>query len=158
MHLKPKTPKKINGRVKSLIQELNLDHKNSTFLRLTARDKSYRAGYCFNNCELESKKTGAKVVYGWQIWEDPKKSFIEAEFHAVIKENGSLLDISPRQTGEEKILFIEDSLRSSGRKSDDAWYSWTNLKMINGFVAETVKECEVVELDETYSELRILEG
>ncbi len=85
-----------------------------------------------------------------------KISFIEAEFHAVIEENGQLIDISPRQSGEKRILFIPDNIRSSGRKRPDTWFSYTNLKMINGHVEEESKECEIVELDEVHSELRFV--
>lgn len=153
MNLKPKPPKKINGRVNAIIKELKLDPKKAVFLGFTKKDDSYRPTYCFNNCEDESNKTGCNIVYGWMIWEDTKKSFIEAEFHSVIKQDGKLLDISPRQSGEKKILFIEDTLRPSGRKRSDAWHSRTNLKMINGVVVDASKEIEVVELDHEYSEI-----
>lgn len=156
MNLKPKSPKKVNGRVNAIIKELGLNPKKATFLNFTYKDESYRATYCFNNCENESNKTDCEVVYGWMIWEDTKKSFIEAEFHSVIRQNGQLIDISPRQSGEKKILFIEDSTRPTGRKRPEAWHSRTNLKMINGFVAEEPKEVEIIELDEDYSELRYL--
>lgn len=156
INLKPKTPKKINGNVKALIRELGINNAKPKFLTYTHRSDAYRATYCFNNCEDESKKTGCDVVYGWMIWEDRKKSFIEAEFHSVIKENGQLLDISPRQTSNAKILFVTDKIRSSGRKRQDTWYSYTNLKMHQGSIIEESKECEIVELDEDYSELIIL--
>ena len=156
MNLKPKSPKKVNGRVNAIIKELKLDPKKASFLDFTNKDDAYRATYCFNNCEQENTKTGCEIVYGWIIWEDTKKSFIEAEFHSVIRQDGKLIDVSPRQSGEKKILFIEDSTRASGRKRQDAWHSRTNLKMINGFVAEESKEVEIVELDEDYSEFRYL--
>lgn len=156
MNLKPKTPKKINGRVKEIIRELRLDPNNAIFLDFTLRDESYRATYCFNNCEQEASKTNCEIIYGWMIWEDTKKSFIEAEYHSVIKENGELLDISPRQSGEKKVLFIEDPVRISGRKCSNIWHSRTNLKMINGFTVDESNECEIVELDENYSELRLI--
>lgn len=154
MNLKPKTPIKINSSVKMLIQALGLKNSKPIYLPYTHRSNNYRATYCFNNCEDEANKTGCEVVYGWMIWEDRKKSFIEAEYHSVIKENGMIFDISPRQTGDTKILFVTDNTRPGGRKRPDTWYSRTNLKMVNGFIAEESKECEIIELDDIHSELQ----
>ena len=158
MNLKPKTPKKINANVKAIIRELGLAKAKPRFLPYSHRDDSYRATYCFNNCEDESNKTGCEVVYGWMIWEDKKNAFIEAEYHSVIKEDVKLIDISPRQTGDSLILFVKDTTRLGGRKREDTWYSRTNLKMINGFVAEEIREHEVVEIDHVHSELRFVES
>ncbi len=152
--LKPRAPKKVNGSVKKLIAELGLKHPMAKFLSYTHRSASYRAAYCFNNCEEENKNNNCEVVYGWVIWEDRKKSFVEAEFHAVIKEKGKLLDISPRQDGEKIILFIADKTRLCGRKSPTTWASWSNLKMVSGMVIEEVHELEVIELNHEYSEVR----
>ncbi|TCD22950.1 hypothetical protein E0D86_09990 [Pseudomonas sp. IC_126] len=151
--IKPKTPKKISASVKALIKSLALT-ESPKFLDYTHRSDSYRATYCFNNCEEESVKTGASIVYGWQIWEDKKKGFIEAEFHSVIVADGKMLDISPRETGDKKILFVPDKARRSGRKNDRTWISWSNQKMINGILAEEARELEIYEIDRDYSEVR----
>ncbi|AMO49469.1 SEC-C metal-binding protein [Enterobacter sp. FY-07] len=151
LKLKPKTPKKINSAVKKLINSLGIN--NSPFyLPLTKVDYS-RAGYCFNNCEQYAKNNKASVVYGWMIWEDRKSSFIEAEFHAVINENGQYKDISPRVNNEDKILFVIDNSRNSGRKESDSWYSWTNIKIFDGIVQENPKPIEIKELDDDYCEM-----
>jgi hypothetical protein len=154
--VKPKTPKKINANVKALIKELGFGVGKPKYLNYTHRSPTYRATYCFNNCEDEAENTVCEVVYGWMIWEDKKAEFIEAEFHSVIKEDGKLIDISPRQTGEDKILFITDRDRPAGRKRPDTWYSYTNLKMHRGIVAEESRECEIIELDSIHSELRFV--
>lgn len=63
---------------------------------------------CFNNVINQVKKFGGEVVYGWNVMEWPGV-LLEAEFHAIWrKPTGELLDVSPREDGEPKILFIED--------------------------------------------------
>ncbi|MFP1742147.1 hypothetical protein [Lonsdalea quercina] len=151
LRLKPKTPKKINSAVKKLINSLGIN-KIPFYLPLTKVDYS-RAGYCFNNCEEYAKNNNVSVVYGWMIWEDRKSNFIEAEFHAIINENGQYKDISPRVSNEEKILFVIDGTRDSGRKEANSWYSWTNIKMFDGIVQEEPKLLEIKEIDSDYSEI-----
>lgn len=153
--LKPKTPKKINSAVKKLIISLGINTL-PFYLSLTKVDYS-RAGYCFNNCEQYAKNNNASVVYGWMIWEDRKNNFIEAEFHAIISENGQYKDISPRINNEDKILFVIDKSRNSGRKEANSWYSWTNIKIFDGFVREEPKLIEIKELDDDYSEIIYLQ-
>lgn len=149
--LKPKTPKKINAAVKNLIKSLGLV-VTPIYLPLTKTDNA-RAGYCFNNCEQYASENNVNVVYGWMIWEDRKSGFIEAEFHAVVKENHQYKDISPRFNSEDKILFAEDNNRDSGRKDIDSWYSWTNIKVFNDIVKEYPMPIEIKELDDDYSEI-----
>lgn len=153
--LKHKTPKKISAHIKALIKSLDLTGA-PIFLNYTHYSDDYRATYCFNNCEEESEKSGAAVVYGWQIWEDRKNGFVEAEFHSVIMSNGKLHDISPRQTGDKQILFIPDTVRRSGRKDERTWTSWSNQKMINGFLAEKTQELQVYEINRVYSEVSVV--
>ncbi|WP_286262000.1 hypothetical protein [Thalassotalea atypica] len=152
--INPKTPKKVNSNIKALLSELGIANSKPEYLRFINRSSEYRNAYCFNNCEDEKNKTGCQVVYGWTLWEDRKKGFFEAEFHSVIKENGVLIDITPRHRNEDKILFVPDTTKSSGRKTENIWYSWSNLKMVNDRVVEPSEELEVVELDNDYSEVR----
>ncbi|HAS6473482.1 TPA: hypothetical protein GRR63_12095 [Vibrio parahaemolyticus] len=155
LNLNPKTPKKINSTVKALIAELGINNRNAQYLKYTHKSDDYRARYCFNNCETEAVKNGGEVVYGWLIWEDRKRSFIEAEFHSVLKVNGEILDISPRQDSkDEKVLFVEDTLRDSGRKDPETWHSWSNMRMISGRVIEQSRRLEVFEVDDINSDVR----
>jgi hypothetical protein len=154
--INPKTPKRVNSNIKALLSELGITNSKPEYLRLINRSNEYRNAYCFNNCEDEKNKTGCQVVYGWTLWEDRKKGFFEAEFHSVIKENGVLIDITPRKRNEDKILFVPDTIKSSGRKTENIWYSWSNLKMVNDRVVEPSEELEVVELDNDYNEVRYI--
>ncbi|EJI0325377.1 hypothetical protein ND149_000510 [Salmonella enterica] len=149
----PKTPKKINGSVRFLVRSLGLK-TSPMFLPLTMKPNA-RAGYCFNNCENYVKEYGGDAVYGWMIWEDRKKGFIEAEFHAVVKKDNQYLDITPRYNHEDKILFVEDDIRLSGRmeSTPDSWYSWSNIKIIDDYVAEMTRAIQIKELDHEISEV-----
>jgi hypothetical protein len=66
------------------------------------------------------------------IWEDKKKRFIEAEFHAVVKQGSSLVDITPRIDGEKKILFVPDHKRIPKRKDESTWCTWSSFKSYRG--------------------------
>jgi hypothetical protein len=66
---------------------------------------------CFPNVVAKVQKDGGSIVFGWQLWEWPHV-LIEAEFHAVWRSpEGELKEISPKQHGEEKILFLPDAKR-----------------------------------------------
>lgn len=153
MKITPKTPKKVNGTVRFLLRSLGLKAV-PTFLPLT-QEPNTRAGYCFNNVEDYIKEHGGKAVYGWVIWEDRKKGFIEAEFHVIVKSGDQYIDITPRFNYEDKILFVEDNARQSGRMKDnpDSWYSWSNIKIINEYVAEMAEPLQIKELDDEDSEI-----
>lgn len=149
--LKPKTPKKINSSIKKILKELGVKD-NPLYLTLT-RVCNTRAGYCFNNCEDYIKSNNADIIYGWMFLEDRRNGFAEAEFHAVIKENNRLKDITPRVINENEILFVPDMLRSHGRKNNNSWYSWTNVKIFNNVIVERARLLEIKELDDDYSEV-----
>jgi hypothetical protein len=147
MILNPKTPICITATVKQLAAALGLPNTKLHYLRYTHKSDEYKPLCCFNNCENEQVKYGGEVTYGWLIWEDRKRSFIEAEFHSVRKINGELVDISPRQSKKnELVLFIEDKTRISGRKDSETWHSWSNLKMLNGLILERTRHLEVSEI------------
>jgi hypothetical protein len=154
MTVTPKTPKKIRKGVKLLLSALKITDAKPVYLSFTHRSDTYLNSFCFKNCEDEKKKTGCEIIYGWSLWEDRKNKFFEAEFHSVIEENGVLVDITPRPKNEKYILFVTDMSRISGRKSIDSWYSWSNLKMVDGNVVEASEELEVVQLDAESSEFR----
>ncbi|WP_304168786.1 hypothetical protein [Lonsdalea britannica] len=141
----PKTPKKISSSVRFLVRSLGLK-TTPMYLPLTKAPNT-RAGYCFNNCEDYIKENGGEAIYGWMLWEDRKKGFIEAEFHAVVKKDNRYLDITPRVDYENKILFIEDNARQSGRMNSHSWYSWSNIKIIDNCLEEMTEALQVKELN-----------
>lgn len=140
--MKQTTPKKISSSIKQFIRDAGLKGK-AQYLHYTGIAPEYYAGYCLDNCEAEQMKTNCKIVYGWIIWQDKKRHFIEAEFHAVVKKDDKLVDITPRVDGEAKILFLEDLERKPKRIDDHTWQSWTNIKMQDGNIYE---QCQTIKL------------
>ena len=131
------TPKKISNRIVKFLKTMHI-HSSPIYLEFTFIDDKYLPKYCLSNCECESKKNKGQIVYGWTIWEDKKNRFIEAEFHSVIKRNSKLIDITPRVDGEEKILFAQDETRVAKREDDFTWCTWSNQKLYNGKITETI--------------------
>ena len=51
---------------------------------------------------------GGTPVFGWLVWE-LTGYWLEAQRHAVIDRDGTLVDITPPIDGEAQVLFIRDS-------------------------------------------------
>jgi len=134
--IKSTTPSKLSLSVKSFLKKAGLD-AHPVFLRFTQRSDKYLPSFCLNNCEHESAITGAKIVYGWAIWQDKNVNFIEAEFHSVISENNKLIDITPRHDKEEFIMFVPDNKRKAVRVSENMWDTWSSIKYFNGRLEQT---------------------
>jgi len=95
------------------------------------------AGQCFDNCLVESKVNNCEIIFGWLIWELKELGFIEGEFHAVIKQSGKLIDITPRIDNELKVLFVPDDNFSAELKNG-FWHGWYNIKSFNGKLNSTM--------------------
>lgn len=143
VYFKQRTPKKISKRVAKFLNDAGLAEK-PIYLPFTNLSDDYKNKYCLNNCEAEYKKTNCKIVYGWAIWEDKKNRFIEAEFHAVVKKNGKLLDITPRADQEDKLLFVPDLERIPTRINECTWRTWTNIKSWQGEI-EQAKVIDIID-------------
>lgn len=104
------TPTEFNGTVRSFLREIGLP-KDAFYLGFTPFDDRYRSTYCLDNCAHAEREGLGVSVFGWIIWEARKHRFIEAEFHAVLRQGDELIDVTPRPDGEEKILFVPDPTR-----------------------------------------------
>lgn len=92
---------------------------------------------CFPNVEKKISLDGGEVIYGWQIWIDPKV-FIEAEFHGIWKSNiGSIIDITPKMKPIKKILFLPDRFK----KYEGFQVQNIRLKIINNGVIDDLFAC-----------------
>lgn len=60
-------------------------------------------GRCYDNVTL----VDGEPVHGWLIWELPR-AYLTAEHHAIVRINGSLLDVTPPLAGERRVLFLHD--------------------------------------------------
>lgn len=64
---------------------------------------------CFPNVQKKIKIDGGSFVNGWTIWQWAN-IMIEAEAHSVWKNcSGELVDITPHNYSEQKILFVPDA-------------------------------------------------
>jgi hypothetical protein len=79
---------------------------------------------CFLNVQERVKLVSGSIVHGWIIWEQPPLC-LEAHFHAVWqKPEAKLIDITPPQDGEKRILFCRDPKRFwTGTKVPHRYYA-----------------------------------
>ena len=134
----PTTPRKITGSIRRFVASLG-QIGTPADLPFLARSDDYLPSYCLSNCEAECRRTQVEIVFGWVIWEFRKNSFIEAEFHSVVRQNGILHDITPRKDGEERVLFVPDLTRVAFRENERTWRTWTNHKKQGATYAPTVQ-------------------
>ncbi len=132
----PTTPGMISGSLKGFLRTLDSADK-PLFLPFTATSSDYLTGYCQSNCEAEHRRTGADIVFGWMIWEAVAASFIEAEFHSVVRWRRHLKDITPRRDGEKLILFVPDAERHASRLDERTWLTWSNHKLTGSHLEPT---------------------
>ncbi|MCH9808827.1 MAG: hypothetical protein K0U74_13955 [Alphaproteobacteria bacterium] len=126
--MRPYAPETISPRVTAFLRRCELKAA-PRYLRFTPASPIYERGYCHNNCEVEVAANGGRIVCGWMIWEHQLQSLIEAEFHAVVKRDGKILDVTPRQDDDERILFIPDPTRRAERLDYRSWRTWSNMKL-----------------------------
>ncbi len=103
------TPNSINENILNFCKEID-STTNPCFVDvIPIKDAVYNR--CHRNVEEYIKKNGGKAECGWIIWEIPDK-YLDAEFHTVwVNDEGESLDITPKEDGEERILFLKDSKR-----------------------------------------------
>ena len=130
------TPRKITGLVRSFLASLQ-SAGTPVLLPFVAASPDYRIGYCLSNCEAECKRANTDIVFGWVVWESCAQSFIEAEFHSVVRRGEQFQDITPRRDGEEFVLFAPDLVRVAVRRDDYTWGTWTNHKQQGAFLEPT---------------------
>lgn len=93
---------------------------------------------CFSIVSEHISENGGKPVYGWTILES-KGLWLEAEFHVIWKkENGDLLDITPRESSFEKILFLPDPKKVyKGLQVNSIFYPLSKKPSIKKFIKLT---------------------
>ena len=100
------TPYGINKHVRALRDRI-ASPLEPVFVQVQTRHDA-RSSECFEATAKHVAEFGGTSVYGWQVWEWPG-ILIEGEFHAVWKNpDGVLLDVSRKDEGENRILFIPD--------------------------------------------------
>lgn len=123
----PTTPREVTRAMREFLATLETA-MTPTFLPFTFAAEDYQVDRCLDNCEAENRRTGAEVVFGWTVWELPAASFVECVFHAVVRREGRLLDITPRRDHEDRILFVPDRERIARRETCRSWETWASHK------------------------------
>ncbi len=106
----PTTPSVMSQNVSRLIKEIKpVGEIKSKYIEYTKPDAfSPYEQECYYNVARMIKNYGGEAVYGWVLWESDL--MIEGEAHCLYRDNnGAVFDVTPRVSGEDKVLFVEDS-------------------------------------------------
>jgi hypothetical protein len=140
------TPKAIDKMITVLLDELSLSAATAQWLK-------YRKPRCFkpelNECHINAwlqmryEKSGS-LCSGWVIWQSKLAQFVEAQFHTVWRnDEGKLVDVTPRQDGEKRILFVPDSVRAITLleyKGQPAIKTYDNVRVQSGRLVTGLRE------------------
>ncbi len=137
-------PKKINKTIEILLRHLKLKDKDIHRLKLT-KVQYFKpvANECHINTMLMKDFEDGKQEFGWLVWYDAKNDFCEAIFHSVWRNSNELLiDITPRQHNEKRVLFIVDGNRMAKPityEGKAALHTFSNVQVIKGNVERDTK-------------------
>lgn len=127
------TPEDNDPYIEYILQAINAKIE-PVYLTIEAEANS-----SYNDCvgivERKVKTSGGRAILGWQIWRLP--FLIEAEFHCVWQTpRGELKDITPKQSNDIRILFVEDEdLKYEGRQINTVRVNLTYNKLVDDFIA-----------------------
>jgi len=106
---RPVTPAEFSPSIRSLCLEL-VSRVNPLYVDVQPIPDS-ASDECFVLVPEQIRRNGGQAAIGWAIWEWPSL-FVEAEFHCVWRApDGSLLDVSPKKSPTQRILFLTDHTR-----------------------------------------------
>ncbi|MBN0989564.1 SEC-C metal-binding domain-containing protein [Amphritea pacifica] len=126
----------ISEDLKKLLTKINSEF--DPILIRCIPEKGAELDNCFPLVESKVAANGGYSVLGWHIRES--KLLVEAIFHAVWKrEDGELIDISPKPVPTKEILFVQDPCASyEGRQIDNI-----RLNILgNRLVDDLIEVCE----------------
>ncbi|MDO8728541.1 MAG: hypothetical protein Q7K26_01470 [bacterium] len=111
--LRVRSPKKVDAHLSVLLRYLELSEQSVVSLKYKKPDHFLPEGaMCHFNAWLKWEKDEGSVQAGWILGQDKNAQFCEAIFHSVWKSpNGDLIDVTPRQDQEKRILFVPDHIR-----------------------------------------------
>ncbi|WP_417541489.1 hypothetical protein [Methylophaga thalassica] len=126
----------ISEDLKKLLTKINSEF--DPILIRCIPEKGAELDNCFPLVESKVAANGGDSVLGWHIRES--KLLVEAIFHTVWKrEDGELIDISPKPVPTKEILFVQDPCASyEGRQIDNI-----RLNILgNRLVDDLIEVCE----------------
>jgi len=91
---------------------------------------------CFSIVPEHIAANGGKQKFGWAIFE-LKKIWLEAEFHVIWeREDGALIDLTPRESPLDKILFLPDPERQyEGVQVNSIFKTLSKKPIVKQFIA-----------------------
>lgn len=127
------TPKEITKHIRQLVAKA-APGQQPAYLSVQP-NAGAKVNECFPNVEAKISQAGGSMLCGWQIWEWPHV-LVEAEFHAVwLSPDGDLEEITPKQHGEETILFVPDpSLTYTGLAKDNVRVAVRDDLLVHHFI------------------------
>jgi hypothetical protein len=106
----PPTPKADDKSVLTLCKRLSPGHK--PFYVHVLPELGFEPLQCFPNVAEKVRRSGGKLVHGWEISQEPKVH-LEAQFHAVWQSpTGGFTDVTPQIVHQSPILFLLDDCRN----------------------------------------------
>ncbi len=89
---------------------------------------------CFPAVQKKIETSGGRMILGWQIWKGP--NLVEAELHAVWEDpDEELHDITPKDAGITRIMFVEDeNLVYDGKQKDNIRLNTTTNPLVDDFI------------------------
>lgn len=94
-----------------------------------------RINDCFNNVKHYVEKVGGKQIFGWAIWQRAN-ILLHAEAHSIWESpKGEMIDITPHQGNDEKILFLRDiSIQYQGNIIPSIYKQLTDSFLVKEFI------------------------
>ena len=140
------TPHAIDEDVVSLLAVLGVNRGAAVWLPFTEPTK-FRAEVqeCHINAWLQCKyeQSGA-TISGWLVWQHESTRTVESHFHTIwATETGNLVDVTPREDGEETVLFVPDpsrSIRLTDYQGKPAIKTYTNVTITAGRLVSPLRE------------------
>jgi len=101
---------------------------------------------CFPSIQAKVLRDGGQLLCGWQLWEWPGV-LVEAEFHGIwAAPDGRHVDITPKQDGETRVLFVADpDLSYTGSHRNNVRLPLSKDRTIEDFVALADKRGRIME-------------
>lgn len=147
------TPESIDDKVSEIIEKIGSNLKP---LYLKVERESYSIQLeCFPNVAEKIRRDGGKQVLGWKIWKTP--NIVEAEFHCVWKSpKGTLVDVTPVQTDDTRILFLPDSnAKYKGAQIDNVRINISGNRLVDDVIAISRAEFRFLNKGKRAHEYRI---
>jgi len=131
--VKPRIPQKQKDYVRSFCRQVSPGQQPIYVKHEPLRGKPLRE--CFSIVPEHISINGGKQHFGWAIVE-LRKVWLEAEFHVIWeRQDGVLIDLTPRETLIERILFLPDPKREyEGRQVQSVFKALSKKPSVKRFI------------------------